>query len=201
MLLGEDAPSDSSRALALSCRVLLSRLHPDGPISRFGSALDVETSSTCCRYPQSGLDPVSKSSSRTNRSALYYRPAVRFLKRAVDVVKATTLLHQGPRPSSQSVADWARRSFTYSVAISPPPPSQTPTTAQHSPPQRQLSAGEGSSRPPATIYRISLTDGAGRVLLRRDVARGLRVEGVCYASAARPLWLLACAVAIRCCLK
>ena len=65
----------------------------------------------------------------------------------------------------------------------------------------QLSAGEGSSRPPATIYRISLTNGAGRALLRRDVARGLRVEGVCYDSAERPLWLLACAVAIRRCLK
>ena len=153
------------------------------------------------RYPPSGLGCVSKSSSRANRSAPYSRPAVRFLKRAVDAVKATTLRQQGPRPSGQSVADWARRSFTSSVALSPPQPSQTPTTAQHSPPPRQLSAGEGSSRPPATIYRISLTNGAGRVLLRRDVARGPRVEGVCYGSAERPLWLLACAVAIRCCLK
>ena len=150
---------------------------------------------------QAVLTVSQKSSSRARRSVPYSRPAVRFLKRAVDAVKATTLRQQGPRPSGQSVADWARRSFTSSVALSPPQPSQTPTTAQHSPPPRQLSAGEGSSRPPATIYRISLTNGAGRVLLRRDVARGPRVEGVCYGSAERPLWLLACAVAIRCCLK
>ena len=49
---------------------------------------------------------------------------------------------------------------------------KTPITIQALPPQRQLSAGKGSCRPPATIYRISLTDGAGRALLRRDVPRG-----------------------------
>ena len=97
--------------------------------------------------------------------------------------------------------DWATHPFTSSVALPTPPPFQTPMMAQHSPPQRQLSAGEGSSRPPATICRISLTNGAGRVLLLRDVARGLRIECVSYDSAERPLWLLACAVAIRCCLK
>ena len=51
-----------------------------------------------CRYPQSGLDRVSKSSSKANRSVPHSRPAVRFLKRAVDAVKATTLRQQGPRP-------------------------------------------------------------------------------------------------------
>ena len=126
---------------------------------------------------------------------------MRFLKRAVDAVKATTLRQQGVRPTARARPIGTVGPFTSAAALLTPPPSQTPTTAQHSPPQRQLSAGEGSCRPPATIYRISLTDGAGRVLLLRDVARGLRVEGVCYGSAERPLWLLACAVAIRCCLK
>ena len=40
----------------------------------------------CC-YPPSGLDGVPKSSSRARRSVPYSRPAVRFLKRAVDAVK------------------------------------------------------------------------------------------------------------------
>ena len=83
--------------------------------------------------PTSGLGGVSKSSSRANRSAPYSRPAARFLKRAVDAVKnvaaaARTATH------CQREADWARRSFTSSVAHSTPPPSQAPTTAQHSPP-------------------------------------------------------------------
>ena len=153
------------------------RLHPDdaSPGSEARSAS--RRRRRACRYPPSGLDGVPKSSSRARRSVPYSRPAVRFLKRAVDAVKATTLRQQGPRPSGQSVADWARRSFTSSVALSPPQPSQTPTTAQHSPPQRQLSAGEGSCRPPAATYRISLPDGAGRVLLRRDVARGPTCPG------------------------
>ena len=69
------------------------------------------------------------------------------------------------------------RSFTYSVALSTPPPSQTRTTAQQSPPQCQISAGKGSCRPPATIYCISLTDGAGRALLHRDVPRGPTCRG------------------------
>ena len=126
---------------------------------------------------------------------------MRFLKRAVAAVESDDAVAARTATHCQREADWARCSFTYSVALSTPPPSQTPTTAQHSPPQRQLSAGEGSSRPPATICRISLTNGAGRALLLRDVARGLRVEGVCYDSAERPLQLLACAVAIRRCLK
>ena len=70
------------------------------------------------------------------------------------------------------MANWATHPFTSSATLSTSPPSKTPTTAQQSPPRRQPSAGEGSCRPPATIYRISLTDGAGRALLRRDVPRG-----------------------------
>ena len=52
-----------------------------------------------------------------------------------------------------------------------PSPYQTP------PPQRQNSAGEGSCRPPATLCDISLPDGAGRALLRRDVPRGPTCRG------------------------
>ena len=147
------------------------------------------------------LGCVSKSSSRARRSVPHPRPAVRLLKRAVDAVKRRRCCSKDRDPAARAWPIGAHSSFTSSVAHSTPPPSKTPTTAHHSPPQRQLSAGEGSSRPPATICRISLTNGAGRALLRRDVARGLRVEGVCYGSAERPLWLLACAVAIRCCLK
>ena len=83
---------------------------------------------------------------------------------------------KGTRGTSQREGDWARRSFTSSVAKATSPPSRTPTAAQ-SPPQRQLSAGEGSCRPPATIHHIPLPDGAGRVLLLRDVARGPTSRG------------------------
>ena len=126
---------------------------------------------------QAVLTVSQKSSSRARRSVPYSRPAVRFLKRAVDAVKATTLRQQGPRPSGQSVADWATHPFTSSAALSTSPPSKMPTTTQAPPRQRQLSAGEGSCRPPATIYHISLTDGAGRVLLLRDVPRGPMCRG------------------------
>jgi len=91
--------------------------------------------------------------------------------------KATSLRQQGPRPNGQSVADWATHPFTSSVALSTSPPSKTPPTTQAPAPQRQLSAGEGSCRPPAALYDISLPDGAGRVLLLRDVPRGPTCRG------------------------
>ena len=125
---------------------------------------------------------------------------MRFLKRAVDAVKQRRCgskdrdpLPEGGRLGPSLIYIF-RRPLDAAAVSDADDGSALAASAQ-------LSAGEGSSRPPATIYRISLTDGAGRVLLRRDVARGLRVEGVCYDSAERPLWLLACAVAIRCCLK
>ena len=130
----------------------------------------------------------------------YSRPAGRFLIRAVNAVKQRRCgsKDRDPLPEGGRLGPWLIYIFRRhldAAAVS------DDNTAQHSPPQRQLSAGEGSSRPPATICRISLTNGAGRALLRRDVARGLRVEGVSYDSAERPFWLLACAVAVRCCLK
>ena len=190
-------PREGAQVAAPSRR----RLHPDDP----SPGSEARSASRCrrraCCYPPSGLGCVSKSSSRARRSVPHPRPAVRLLKRAVDAVKRRRCGSKDRDPAARAWPIGAHSSFTSSDVHSTPPPSQTPTTGQQSPPQRQLSAGEGSSRPPATIYRISLTNGAGRVLLRRDVARGLRVEGVCYGSAERPLWLLACAVAIRCCLK
>ena len=79
---------------------------------------------------QAVLTVSQKSSSRARRSVPYSRPAVRLLKRAVDAVNAAarTATH------CQREADWARGSFTSSVTHSTPPPSQAPTTAQHSPP-------------------------------------------------------------------
>ena len=56
-------------------------------------------------------------------------------------------------------------------------PPKTPSTTQAPPPPRQISAGEGSCRPPATLFDISLPDGAGRALLRRDVPRGSTCRG------------------------
>ena len=75
------------------------------------------------------------------------------------------------------MADWATHPFASSVALSTSPPSKTPPMTQAPPPQRQLSAGEGSCRPPATTYRISLSDGATRALLHRDVPRGPTCRG------------------------
>ena len=73
--------------------------------------------------------------------------------------------------------DWATHPFTSSVAPSTSPPSKMPSPYQTPPPQRQNSAGEGSCRPPATLCDISLPDGAGRALLRRDVPRGPTCRG------------------------
>ena len=73
--------------------------------------------------------------------------------------------------------DWATHPFTSSVAPSTSPPSKMPSTYHTPPPRRQHSAGEGSCRPPATLCDISLPDGAGRALLRRDVPRGPTCRG------------------------
>ena len=189
-------PREGAQVAAPSRR----RLHPDDPSPGSEARSASRRRRRACCYLPSGLGGVSKSSSRANRSVPYSRPAVRFLIRAVNAVKQRRCgsKDRDPLPEGGRLGPLLIYIFR---RLSTPPPSQTPTTAQHSPPQRQLSAGEGSSRPPATICRISLTNGAGRALLRRDVARGLRVEGVCYDSAERPLWLLACAVAIRRCLR
>ena len=168
-------PREGAQVAAPSRR----RLRPDDPPPGSEARSVSRRRRRACCYPPSGLGCVSKSSSRARRSAPHSRPALLFLKHAVDAVKRRRCGSKDRDPAARAWPIGAHSSFTSSVAHSTPPPSQTPTTAQHSPPQRQLSAGEGSSRPPATICRISLTNGAGRVLLRRDVARGLRVDGVC----------------------
>ena len=73
--------------------------------------------------------------------------------------------------------DWATHPFTSSVAPSTSPPSKMPSPYHTPPPQRQHSAGEGSCRPPAALYDISLPDGAESVLLHRDVPRGPTCRG------------------------
>ena len=78
----------------------------------------------------------------------------------------------------------ACRGRTSPTTLSTSPPSKTLTPAQPSPPRRQLSAGEGSCRPPATIYDISLTDGAGRVLLPSRRPQGTHVSTVSRCGAA-----------------
>ena len=163
-------PREGAQVAAPSRR----RLHQDdaSPGSEARSASRCRRRACC--YPPSGLGCVSKSSSRARRSVPHPRPAVRLLKRAVDAVKRRRCGSKDRDPAARAWPIGAHSSFTSSDVHSTPPPSQTPTTGQ-SPPQRQLSAGEGSCRPPATTYRISLS--ATRALLRREVPRGPTCRG------------------------